>query len=139
MDCCYSTQSNCMFSVVPISLLYPFFPTMLLRSWALSTFSVRFHLTGFALFPFNHHIKSPKLLFVTHKSQKIFTNNNGLITPASFCAIRSDVSLELNVLPVKNCSFIQRCNVYLILKAFSNRQSRYTHTCIWCRKAKSTI
>lgn len=74
---------------------------MLLRSWALSTFSVRLQPTGFALFPFNHHIKTPKLLFMTDKSQNNFENNNGLIAPASSSAIRSDVSLELNVLPVK--------------------------------------
>lgn len=38
---------------------------------------------------------------MTDKSQNNFENNNGLIALASSCAIRSDVSLELNVLPVK--------------------------------------
>lgn len=67
-------------------------------------------------FPFNHHIKTPKLLFMTNNSQNNSQNNNGLITSAHSCASRSNVSVELNVRPLKNCFFIQRCNACLILK-----------------------
>lgn len=70
---------------------------MLLSSWALLRFSVRLQLTGISLFPFNHHMKTPKLLFMADKFQNNFLNNNDLITSTSSCTIQSDVALKLNV------------------------------------------